>query len=285
MNKNMRSIILMAALAFILVIAAVGQQKSGDTAIDPICGMTVVKANAKATYDYKGMTYYFCNTGCKEAFAKAPDKYIQAAETKQKAEDKAVDPVCGMTASKATAKATYDYKGTTYYFCNPGCKDAFAKDPEKYLKAQAEKAGMKDMMAGPMGGMHGQHMMGQASMPEGTPMAGCPMMARGMKMRGRMQMMHGGKGQGMMGHMQMGMACGQNCPLLGQDVEVTVETTKDGAILKATSKNPETVKAIQEHMTQHVAMMKKMKEEAGKAAKAPEGAACANCPMKKDVIK
>ena len=46
MNKNMRSIMIMAALAFVLVIAAVGQQKSGDTAIDPVCGMTDVRATA-----------------------------------------------------------------------------------------------------------------------------------------------------------------------------------------------------------------------------------------------
>lgn len=225
MNKNMRSIMIMAALAFVLVIGVLAQQKSGDTAIDPVCGMTVVKA---------------------------------------------------------TAKATYEYKGTAYYFCNTGCKEAFAKDPEKYLKAQAEKADMKNKMAAPMGTMPGQH-MGQAPMPEGTPMAGCPMMARGMKMHGRMGRMRGGMGMRMGGGMGMGMACGPNCPLLGADVEMTVETTKDGVILKVTSKTPETVKAIQEHMTEHVAMMKKMKEE---AAKAPEGTACANCPMmKKDVIK
>ena len=236
MNRNMRSIMLMAALAFVLVIAAVGQQKSGDTAVDPVCGMTVVKATAKATYEYKGMAYYFCSTGCKEAFAKDPAKYIQAAEPKQKAEDQAVDPVCGMTVVKAMAKATYEYKGTTYYFCNTGCKEAFAKDPEKYLKAQAEKAEMKDKMAA-----------------ERAPRG------HGMPMHGRMQMMHGGMGMRMGGG--MGMACGPNCPLLGADVEMTVEKTNDGVTLKATSKNAETVKAIQEHMTEHVAMMKKMKDE------------------------
>ena len=78
MNKQMRSIMIMAALAFVLVIAAVGQQKSGDTAIDPVCGMTVVKATAKATYEYKGTTYYFCSTGCKKAFAKDPRKYLKS---------------------------------------------------------------------------------------------------------------------------------------------------------------------------------------------------------------
>jgi YHS domain-containing protein len=230
MNKNMRSIMLMAALAFVLVIAAVGQQKSGDTAIDPVCGMTVVKANAKGTFDYKG---------------------------------------------------------TTYYFCNPGCKEAFAKDPEKYLKAPAKG----EEKAAPMGMMPGQHMGQALKEVEGVPLAGCPMMARPMPMHGRMGrmgMMHGGKGMRMGGGMGMGMGmtCGPNCPLHGADVEMTVEKTKDGVTLKVTSKNAETVKAIQEHMTEHVAMMNKMKEEAGKAEKkVSEGDACANCAMKKDVIK
>jgi YHS domain-containing protein len=37
-----------------------------------------------------------------------------------------------------TAPAKTEYKGKTYYFCAPGCKVAFEKDPEKYLKAEAE---------------------------------------------------------------------------------------------------------------------------------------------------
>ncbi|MCJ7488410.1 MAG: YHS domain-containing protein [Candidatus Aminicenantes bacterium] len=279
MNKNMRSIMIMAALAFVLVIAAVGQQKSGDTAIDPVCGMTVVRATAKATYDYKGTTYYFCNPGCKDAFVKEPEKYLKS---QAKSEDKAIDPVCGMTVVKATAKATYEYKGNTFYFCSTGCKEAFAKDPEKYLKAGAKG----EEKAAPMGMMHGAH-MGQAPIEvEGVPLTGCPMMARRMPMRGRMGrmgMMHGGKGMRMGGGMGMGMACGPDCPLHGADVEMTVEKTKDGVTLKVTSKNAETVKAIQEHMTEHVAMMKNMKGEAGKTPEAAGG--CANCAMKKDVIK
>jgi YHS domain-containing protein len=45
----------------------------------------------------------------------------------------AVDPVCGMQVDEKSAAATYDYQGKTYYFCAPGCKAAFAKEPEKYL--------------------------------------------------------------------------------------------------------------------------------------------------------
>ena len=46
------------------------------------------------------------------------------------------DPVCGMMVDPQTAPAKTEYKGQTYYFCKkPGCKAAFEKDPEKYLKA------------------------------------------------------------------------------------------------------------------------------------------------------
>lgn len=44
-----------------------------------------------------------------------------------------IDPVCGMEVDPQSAAATYEYKGETYYFCSPGCKVAFQKDPEKYL--------------------------------------------------------------------------------------------------------------------------------------------------------
>src|SRR5512137_813916 len=94
MTKNIRSIALLAALAVVLVAGVVAQQKSADTAVDPVCGMTVVKANAKATFDYKGTTYYFCSTGCKDSFAKEPEKYISAMKTK--AAGTAAAPAAGM---------------------------------------------------------------------------------------------------------------------------------------------------------------------------------------------
>jgi len=46
----------------------------------------------------------------------------------------AKDPVCGMDVDEKKAAATSGYKGKTYYFCSRGCKVAFDKDPEKYLK-------------------------------------------------------------------------------------------------------------------------------------------------------
>jgi len=45
----------------------------------------------------------------------------------------AIDLVCKMEVDPKTAPAKAKYQGQTYYFCAPGCKAAFEKDPEKYL--------------------------------------------------------------------------------------------------------------------------------------------------------
>lgn len=45
----------------------------------------------------------------------------------------AKDPVCGMSVDPATAAATREYNGTTYYFCNPGCAAKFEQNPAQYL--------------------------------------------------------------------------------------------------------------------------------------------------------
>jgi len=52
--------------------------------------------------------------------------------------EKVKDPVCGMMIDPKTAVATSEHKGQTYYFCARGCKAAFDKDPEKYIKGQKE---------------------------------------------------------------------------------------------------------------------------------------------------
>jgi Cu+-exporting ATPase len=52
----------------------------------------------------------------------------------------ALDVVCKMEVDPETAPAKSEYKGKTYYFCAPGCKVAFDKDPEKYLNASHEGA-------------------------------------------------------------------------------------------------------------------------------------------------
>jgi YHS domain-containing protein len=47
-----------------------------QSAIDPICGMTVDVEHAEYRSFQKGETYYFCSAGCKETFDSDPGKYI-----------------------------------------------------------------------------------------------------------------------------------------------------------------------------------------------------------------
>ena len=46
-----------------------------------------------------------------------------------------IDLVCGMTVQAVPANRPFDYQGTTYYFCAPGCRVAFEKDPESFITA------------------------------------------------------------------------------------------------------------------------------------------------------
>jgi Cu+-exporting ATPase len=58
-----------------------------------------------------------------------------------------IDPVCGMAVDEKTAPATAVHNGTTYYFCAPGCKRTFEKDPAAVLKGGPQ--GMGSPMALP----------------------------------------------------------------------------------------------------------------------------------------
>ena len=53
----------------------------------------------------------------------------------------AKDLVCGMEVDEKTAAGKSEYKGTTYYFCAPGCKQAFDKDPQKYIGEGSKHTG------------------------------------------------------------------------------------------------------------------------------------------------
>lgn len=44
----------------------------------------------------------------------------------------AVDPVCGMTVPAVESSLQLEHNGVTVYFCSPGCRAAFRKDPERY---------------------------------------------------------------------------------------------------------------------------------------------------------
>jgi Cu+-exporting ATPase len=126
--------------------------------------MIVAIGDAAGRTEYQGVTYYFCNPACQEEFETNPAAYVGPEEAapsarrgaagassgidvgnydtrggmkgmdeNQAAGAKVIDPVCHMTVAvnENTPKSTYGSQ--TYYFCAPGCKTAFDKDPGKYV--------------------------------------------------------------------------------------------------------------------------------------------------------
>lgn len=45
-------------------------------AIDPVCGMEVNEEAAADKSEYRGVTYYFCSSGCKRTFDRDPEQYV-----------------------------------------------------------------------------------------------------------------------------------------------------------------------------------------------------------------
>ncbi|MCX8251390.1 MAG: YHS domain-containing protein [Dehalococcoidia bacterium] len=53
--------------------------------------------------------------------------------------DSATDPVCKMDVDVSSPNGgTHEHEGETYYFCAPGCRVAFSKEPPKYLNPNFE---------------------------------------------------------------------------------------------------------------------------------------------------
>jgi xanthine dehydrogenase accessory factor len=102
---------------------------SPTTAVDPVCGMTVVVDADTPRTEHDGETVYFCRPGCQEKFetehaASAP----AAAPVATAGPTTAVDPICGMTVIVDADTPRTEHDGETVYFCCPGCKTKFEKE-------------------------------------------------------------------------------------------------------------------------------------------------------------
>jgi len=51
----------------------------GQLATDPVCGMSVEVANARASLRHEGETYYFCSNGCSWEFQTSPGAFVRTA--------------------------------------------------------------------------------------------------------------------------------------------------------------------------------------------------------------
>ena len=53
------------------------------------------------------------------------------------------DLVCGMTIDSDTAAGKSEYKDQTYYFCSPGYKRSFDRDPERFISAAGDQPAIR----------------------------------------------------------------------------------------------------------------------------------------------
>lgn len=50
-----------------------------------------------------------------------------------------LDPVCGMDVQEE-GTPSFEYQGTTYYFCCDACKKSFSESPDKYLSQEGRSS-------------------------------------------------------------------------------------------------------------------------------------------------
>jgi Cu+-exporting ATPase len=119
---------------------------------DVVCGMSFEPERAAAKVVRAGTTYYFCSQGCARRFEVTPEKFAVARAQAEKSSVLSIhtsqlpaealpiaqvlqtDPVCGMAVRNPQSAPTFEYKGTKYFFCSPGCVARFQKEPEKFLR-------------------------------------------------------------------------------------------------------------------------------------------------------
>ncbi|MAO64296.1 MAG: YHS domain-containing protein [Balneola sp.] len=53
------------------------------------------------------------------------------------AQEKYTCPVMENPVEDINAASNSEYRGSTYYFCCPPCKDKFDENPEKYIQGRA----------------------------------------------------------------------------------------------------------------------------------------------------
>jgi Cu+-exporting ATPase len=97
--------------------------------------MTVNPDRAAGSHRYGEQTYFFCSTSCLNKFTASPQAYVRPTSPAE-SQHVEIDPVCKMKVSPATAAASHEHHGKTYYFCNAKCAQKFKEDPSRYVSTQ-----------------------------------------------------------------------------------------------------------------------------------------------------
>lgn len=105
---------------------ALGARTPAETALSILAEFTALRSQ-QATAGSAGSAGSVGSAGSGESHpeaAESPDSPGQA-----------IDPVCGMTVEISAAAPRAESGGITSYFCCPGCRAAFLRDPDRYADA------------------------------------------------------------------------------------------------------------------------------------------------------
>ena len=130
-----------------------------DTALDPVCGMTVKVATAKHHHGHAGKTYYFCSAGCVQKFSADAEGYLSGskAQVKMAAPDAASSMVQIQLGTAPKAASTVPPANAVIYVCpmdpeirqiGPGAcpKCGMALEPETITAGEEDNSELRDML-------------------------------------------------------------------------------------------------------------------------------------------
>jgi len=118
MSKRMFQAFLIAAVLFSFTLVFAGENEKAEC---PVCGYLVDTKDA-LRHEYEGVTYYFCEAGCKAYFLQ---------NTAEMTSGKTYDAVCGMIIDRDKA-VSGEHKGRMVHFCSEDCKAKYFADPGQY---------------------------------------------------------------------------------------------------------------------------------------------------------
>lgn len=83
------------------------EARAGQTATDPVCGMSVDPASAGQSATHEGQEYFFCSGGCRSSFLADPARYTHRSHPADEVEHQADAPATPVpSAPEATSDAT-----------------------------------------------------------------------------------------------------------------------------------------------------------------------------------
>lgn len=136
-RKNMITILGLLLITVLISGFALAEKPEKAEPNQTLCPVMGSEINKEVYTDHNGKRIYFCCAGCVSEFKSDPDKYLEKMKAKGVVLEDApiMQEKCPVSGKPINKEIHIDHDGKRIYFCCNGCKAAFEKSPEKYLKS------------------------------------------------------------------------------------------------------------------------------------------------------